>query len=169
MFKKSRALYHHERITRADLGKAAYEVFIRIPFGTALPEELIFRGALLSILSRHHRAGLAAGVTSCFFGLSHIAPALKRRQRTFQTNTGGHDTTLRDDTTFVATSIVATTAAGLLLAWLRYRSGSIVAPWIAHCAANAAGYTAGWLALRRSSESVVAPDGARLAQRFEPA
>jgi membrane protease YdiL (CAAX protease family) len=133
-FERSRALYRADRIAGATAGQAAYEALVRIPLGTALSEEVIFRGALLGVLSRYHRDLVANAVSSLLFGLWHIAPTLSRIHATGQEKSPWQKAAL------VAGSVVLTTAAGFTLAWLRLRSGSIVAPWIAHSAANATGY-----------------------------
>jgi membrane protease YdiL (CAAX protease family) len=136
-----RVFYRAEWITRTPPGQAAYEALVRIPLGTALPEEVIFRGALLAVLSRYHSQGVATAIDSLLFGLWHVAPALKH---TRDTRAGE----LRNKAGQVAGSVAVTAAAGFLLAWLRIRSGSIVAPWLAHSAANVTGYAAVRLAAR---------------------
>ena len=58
--------------------RAAYDVAIRIPLGTALPEELIFRGALFAVLSRSRDRLTAALISSMLFGFWHLGPGLRR-------------------------------------------------------------------------------------------
>lgn len=129
-------LYQEERITNKTPGRAAYDALLRIPLGTALPEELIFRGALLGALLRYLKPWHAATLDSVLFGLWHIAPTMRR----LKTNpvVSGRPPSLQ--AAWVALSVVATAAAGLLLCGLRFSSRSIVAPWMAHSAANAAGF-----------------------------
>ena len=76
--RRSREFYRDPRVTEASAREAAYHVFVRIPFGTALPEELIFRGAILGLLSRYHPPHTAAALSSILFGLWHIAPTVDR-------------------------------------------------------------------------------------------
>jgi membrane protease YdiL (CAAX protease family) len=111
---------------------------------------VIFRGALLGVLSRYHRDLVATAVSSLLFGLWHIAPTLSRIHVTGQAKSPWQKAAL------VAGSVVLTTAAGFTLAWLRLRSGSIVAPWIAHSAANATGYAGVRLATRLDQREDVA-------------
>ena len=75
-FEWLRPFYQEQRVVGASTRRMAYEVLLRIPFGTALSEETIFRGAIPSVMSRHHRPLIAAGVSSLLFGLWHIPPAL---------------------------------------------------------------------------------------------
>src|SRR5262249_60379463 len=53
----------------------------------------------------------------------------------------------------VAGHVATTTMAGLPLAWLRYSSGSILAPVLAHTASNAVGFVAGWTSARASGQA----------------
>ncbi|WP_415975525.1 CPBP family intramembrane glutamic endopeptidase [Rhodococcus sp. 077-4] len=86
-------------------------VLFRIPVGTVLTEELLFRGVLDS----------ASPVLSpIFFGLWHINPAR-----------AAGDT--------VIGTVVATAAAGVVFSWLRSRSGSMLAPALLHYFLNASG------------------------------
>ena len=142
--RRSRHFYRDPRVTDASAREAAYHVFVRIPFGTALPEELIFRGAILGLLSKYHPPHIAAAMSSVLFGLWHIAPTVDR----FESHGDAAMDAPGEAARRVVTSVVATTASGFLLAGLRTRSGSIMAPWMAHSAANASGFVVGWLAAR---------------------
>jgi CAAX protease family protein len=144
--KRLRAFYHDELITSVPPTRAAYEALIRIPICTALPEEVIFRGAVLGTLSRHQHSLLPAVVSSCLFGLWHIVPATKA----IVTHTAAGSTPPGGKIAWLAGSVGLTSIAGLLLAFLRYRSGSIVAPWMAHSAANSTGYLATWFIARKT-------------------
>jgi membrane protease YdiL (CAAX protease family) len=141
---RTRALYGHDEIARMTLSRAMFEVMVRIPLGTALPEELIFRGALLGLLSKRLSPVRATGLTAALFGLWHITPTL-RRLETYTLSAGQRSV---HKAAWVATSVGVTAVAGALLASLRYRSRSLVAPWLVHSAANAAGLGTAWLAAR---------------------
>jgi membrane protease YdiL (CAAX protease family) len=141
LFNKSRDLYGERRIAGATFDRAAYEIWLRIPLGTALPEEMIFRGALLGLFSRRHSPVVATALTSFLFGLWHIAPTIDR----LETNPAIKQRTRAQQMGWVALTVATTSAAGFLLSFLRFRSKSIVAPWLAHSAANAAGFGGGWL------------------------
>lgn len=117
----------------AEEGRSAAEMaFVRIPLGTALAEELLFRSALLGLLLRRTSSRRAARWSSLAFGLWHVPPAAAAHGSgrtfgsTFPLGSGGH----------VLASVLATAAAGKVLAELRLRSRSVLAPVLAHLAAN---------------------------------
>ncbi|HEY7293874.1 MAG TPA: CPBP family intramembrane glutamic endopeptidase, partial [Dehalococcoidia bacterium] len=149
-FERSRPFYRDPRVIAATPAQAAWETFIRIPLATALPEEAIFRGAILGTLSRRRSRLLATAITSGLFGLWHVAPSLER----LATGPGLHGGGRADRAGWVALSVLVTALAGFPLAALRYRSRSIVAPWLGHCAANGAGFAGAWLVAR-----LAPPDG----------
>lgn len=110
-----------------------------IPVGTALFEEIIFRGVLLGVLLRVSKRQAAIVSSSVLFGLWHLPPAL------------GH---ARGEGTAAALGIVVgtlavTTGAGLLFAHLRLRSGSLAAPVLAHATINSFAYLGAVVAGRR--------------------
>ncbi len=77
-FPATQKFFRDERIISAGAPLALYELFIRMPFATAIGEELIFRSALEGIL-RRRRSPLQALLTSAaLFGIWHALPALNR-------------------------------------------------------------------------------------------
>ncbi|MFI8568194.1 CPBP family intramembrane glutamic endopeptidase [Rhodococcus sp. NPDC078407] len=102
------ALRRRVRPSRENL---AEWVLFRIPVGTVLTEELLFRGVL---------DAESAVLSTAFFGLWHIHPAR-----------AAGDTVLG--------TVLATTAAGVVFSWLRSRSGSVLAPALLHYFLNASG------------------------------
>lgn len=68
-------LFNDRRVGERSVAAMLYEVFIRIPFGTVLLEEVAFRGVLLGQLGSrlHWRVGLL--LSSLLFGLWHVLPA----------------------------------------------------------------------------------------------
>jgi hypothetical protein len=148
---RARHFYFDERIVKASLRRMLHEVFVRIPLGTALPEELVFRGALLGLLARRRSSLVAAVTSSVLFGLWHILPTIDR----IESNPGtrhAHGDHLRT-AAVVAATCAATTAGGLGFAWLRLRSRSVVAPILAHVTPNAIGFLGGWAVARLVSSS----------------
>jgi membrane protease YdiL (CAAX protease family) len=104
-----------------------------IPVGTVLVEELAFRGVLDGLLHRVTSPRRAAAVGAAVFGAWHVLP------------------TLRSSGTAAAVgTFVATTLAGLGFSWLRRRSGSLLAPVLAHIATNSFALVVAW-ALSRSN------------------
>jgi membrane protease YdiL (CAAX protease family) len=132
----TRRLLADERITDTTTGEAAFETLVRIPLETALSEELIFRGALLGIALSQRHGGLAVASSSLLFGLWHVYPTIGSIRRASERGVGGSG---GNATSFAAPTagVVATTAvAGAALAWLRLRTGSVIAPALAHAALN---------------------------------
>jgi len=145
----ARRFYFDDRIVNAGIGRMLHEVFVRIPLGTAVPEELVFRGALLGLIARRRSPVVAALASSVLFGLWHILPTIDR----IESNPGTRHTKgdyLRT-AAVVAGTCTATTAAGLGFSWLRFRSKSVVAPILAHVAPNAVGFLGGWAVSRLMS------------------
>ena len=120
----------------------------RITFAAVPPEELTYRSALLGLgLGSGSRAGAVAW-SSALFGLSHILPT---RSTMGQTALGQHlERRPLRQAAFVAGNVAVTGAAGAALGWLRLRSGSVLAPLLAHTALNDAALVAGRLAHRLS-------------------
>ncbi len=92
--------------------EAAYLVLVRIPLGTALTEEVIFRG-ILPELFMSHGAMTAAIVSSLAFGLWHIMPGLNRLL------IGNPGASRGRRLGAVAAAVVLTTLAGLVLVGIR--------------------------------------------------
>jgi membrane protease YdiL (CAAX protease family) len=121
------------------LGQAAlWTVLVVIPLGTVLPEELAFRGLLLALLGR--RYGLLAGtlLSSGLFGLWHVVASLGggTANATMASVVGADaaGTVVR-----VVVTVVFTSLAAVVLCWLRLRSGSLIAPVLAHWTVNGLG------------------------------
>lgn len=114
---------------RADLPTAqlAWQALVRIPVGTALFEEVAFRGVLLAVLLRAASVPVAVAVASMAFGLWHIAPTIETLHLNDVGATWGPVTGV----------VVLTTVVGAAFCWLRLASGSLVAPVLAHWAVNA--------------------------------
>ncbi len=88
---------------------------LHIPVGTVVAEELLFRSVLTALVGPVPQA--------LVFGLWHIRPA-------------------RIEGDSVAGTVLVTGLSGLVFAWLRVRSGSILAPALAHLAVNVGGAVA---------------------------
>ena len=118
----------------------ALQVFVRIPFATALVEELVFRGVILGLGLRDGDRRGALIVSSIAFGLWHIGSALHPERQRATGAWVGHERASAPRV--VLGDVVATTIGGLGFGWLRLRSGSIVAPTTAHAALNGSAYLA---------------------------
>jgi uncharacterized protein len=151
----TRGFFADERVLSSSRRAAVYEVCVRIPLATALPEEAVFRGVLLSVLLRSHTLATSIAWTSALFGLWHVLPTLD----TIRTNP------IRDVlprgwlgyAAAVGTAIPATASTGVLLALLRNRSGSVVAPFLMHTTINATAYVSGRLSGRHPAGHIDHP------------
>lgn len=105
-------------------------LLLGIPLGTVWSEEAAYRGALGTVAA--DAFGLAGGrlVQAGAFGLSHIADAR---------STGAP----------VVPTVLVTGLAGWVFGWLYERSGSLIAPALAHLAINESGAIAA-LALEKA-------------------
>jgi len=138
----ARPILRDERVAGLSGRSIAYQVMVRIPLGTVLWEETAFRGVLQAALSRVMTGGAAIAVTSAVFGIWHVRPtagALRVNERA-----GGPGRTLAG----VGSGVAATAAGGVLLSWLRVRSGSLAAPMLLHLATNCGGALAAWAVAR---------------------
>jgi uncharacterized protein len=129
----ARPLLGDKRIASLDGRAAAYQALIRIPVGTALWEEIAFRGVLQAALRRVMPKNAAIAVTSCVFGVWHIRPTLQALRANELAGARGRTVA------GVAAAVATTTAGGVLFSWLRERSGSLTAPILLHVATNSGG------------------------------
>jgi membrane protease YdiL (CAAX protease family) len=107
-----------------------YGTAIRIPFGTAVPEEIIFRGVLLAALRRRSAWWPAVLWSSAVFGLWHIGPTIVLAR------VNALDTSALATAAVVAGAVATTTAAGVGFCLLRRWGGGVLAPVLAHTATN---------------------------------
>jgi membrane protease YdiL (CAAX protease family) len=138
----TRSYLADDRFLGVSGGRAMYEAMVRIPFGTALGEEIIFRGALLGLFLRRFTVGRAILVSSLLFGLWHILPAFD----SLATNPAGDvlDSPI-EVAGAVAGTVVSTAVAGAVFAMVRLRASSVAAPVVLHFGLNGSAYVAGWL------------------------
>src|SRR5215471_4735502 len=132
----ARPLLGDKRIAALDGRAAAYQALIRIPVGTALWEEIAFRGVLQAALCRVMPKTTAIAVTSCLFGAWHIRPTMQGLRA------NGLAGTRARAVAGVAAAVATTTAGGVVFSWLRERSGSLTAPILLHVATNSGGLIA---------------------------
>ncbi len=135
----------HDSRAQIDGGRLLYELGVSIVLLTAIPEELACRGVLLGSALGLWSPWRASLITSALFGLWHIAPTL----HTMQDNhaVAGVSAGVGGQVLLVLGSIAVTFAAGLVFCWLRLRSRSLIAPIMAHVAANGLALTVAWFAV----------------------
>jgi membrane protease YdiL (CAAX protease family) len=125
----------------------AYQVFIRIPLGTAVTEELLFRGALFAT---YRAAGatdvVAALCTAMAFGLWHISPTVLLVR--INDPEAGH----RKVRAAVTGAVLFTSIAALGLTWLRLETNGLFVPIMLHAGVNSVGTLAAVLAARRAGD-----------------
>ena len=137
-----RPLLTDARVAGLDGGGLAYQVLVSIPLGTVVWEEVAFRGVLLAALARLLSLPAATVVSATVFGVWHVRPTLDALAVNDLVD-GPVLTGLA-----VLLGCLATALAGLILAWLRLRSGSLLAPALLHLATNSLGALAAATALR---------------------
>jgi membrane protease YdiL (CAAX protease family) len=104
-------------------------LLVDIPVGTVWAEESAYRGALGNMAAEAFGPELGRLLQAAAFGLSHIADARSTGEPMVPT-------------------VLVTGAAGWVFGWLATRSGSLLAPVLAHLAVNEAGAVAALLAQR---------------------
>lgn len=121
-----------ERVTRLDSSELAYNVLVRIPLGTVLWEEVAFRAVLLAALARVLPLRQAVALSAAVFGVWHVRPTLSA----LAVNDVAAGPGLLGLTLLAC---LGTAVAGVFLAWLRLRSGSLLAPALLHLSTNSLG------------------------------
>ncbi|MGI9643024.1 MAG: CPBP family intramembrane glutamic endopeptidase [Acidimicrobiia bacterium] len=132
----SRGFFEDDRVLTDNSFNRWFVPVVRIPLGTALFEEVLFRSVLLGALLTLVAPWRAAAISACAFGVWHIVPALEAAD-------GSAVAVLGE----VLGIVVVTTVAGMAFAALRLWSGSVVAPTLAHVATNSFAYAAALVAL----------------------
>jgi uncharacterized protein len=130
-------------------GRLAYELGVSIVLLTAIPEEFAFRGVLLGSALRMWGPWRASLVTSFLFGLWHIAPTLGTMSDNHEFR--GVAASVAGQSLVVFGAIAVTFAAGLIFCWLRLKSGSLIAPVMAHAATNGLALTVAWFTVHHAS------------------
>ncbi|WP_405714302.1 CPBP family intramembrane metalloprotease [Streptomyces xanthophaeus] len=140
----TRGLFEDRRYEAMDGGEVMLRVFVLVPVGTVLVEEIAFRGVLYGLVHRARGAVPATVVSSLLFGLWHVLPSLHLAAAKPAVNSVVGDSGL-GAVLAVLGAVLFTAAAGVLFCELRRRSGSLLAPVGLHWAVNAFGYLVGYL------------------------
>ncbi|WP_099038400.1 Rv0804 family intramembrane glutamic endopeptidase [Mycobacterium neglectum] len=98
-------------------------LLLGIPLGTVASEEAAYRGALGTVAAEAFGPAGGRLVQAAAFGLSHIADARSTNEP-------------------IVPTVLVTGLAGWIFGWLYERSGSLIAPMLAHLAINEAGAVA---------------------------
>jgi membrane protease YdiL (CAAX protease family) len=138
----TRPVLRDERVVGLSGRSVAYQVMVRIPIGTVLWEETAFRGILQAALCRVMPGGAAIAATNGVFGIWHIRPTAGALR------VNGLADGPRQTMAAVGWGVAVTAAGGVLLSWLRVRSGSLAAPILLHLATNCGGALTAWAVAR---------------------
>jgi uncharacterized protein len=127
------------------LGDLLYELVVGVVLLTAIPEEFAFRGVLLGCAVELWGPLRGALAVSALFGLWHVQPTLA----TMGDNpaVSGASGSPAGRAVVVLGAVAVTFAGGLVFAWLRLRSRSLLAPVLAHAATNGLGLAVAWVVL----------------------
>lgn len=124
------------RLTRLSTRGTLWRLLVQIPVGTALAEEVVFRGVLpLFLHDPRHPAWTSPALASALFGLWHLLPA--HEEASANRTAPGR---------CMAGTVISTTIAGGILHRLRTRAGHVAAPAALHFATNGLGLLAARMA-----------------------
>ncbi|MCB0914541.1 MAG: CPBP family intramembrane metalloprotease [Actinobacteria bacterium] len=135
------------RTANMGVGRFLYEAFLRIPFGTALMEEVAFRGVLLAAVSGAWGTVWGVAVSSVLFGFWHLLPALEFHESSSTTDRLGNN--WRGKLLTVAGQVVGTGLAGVVFCLVRLGSDSLLPAIALHASLNALGFALSWAFARR--------------------
>ena len=130
MLPAAREAFRDDRIIDGSIGLSLYHALIRVPIGTALYEEVLFRGIVFGMLARRTSPLVAALWSSLLFGVWHVLPALDA----IETNPIGD--AFGGSWEPLVAAVISTFVASMVFVWIRLYSGSILAPIIVHVASN---------------------------------
>lgn len=151
---RTRGWFDDERVLDLDTGETLLRGLVEIPLGTAVYEEVVFRGVVLGLALRRLPPLPAVAATSALFGLWHVLPSLRDREHNPATR-GRHPAAVTGAT------VANTALVGVGLAWQRLRTGSVAAPILTHTASNAVAFLAAATLARRRRDGPGAPPAHR--------
>jgi membrane protease YdiL (CAAX protease family) len=124
-----------------NLDSALVSAFVLIPLQTVIPEELLFRGIITGTLLERHSVRFAIGVQALLFGLWHVVSStgLASGNQGIGSVVGGGTAGMLLG---ILGAVAFTGAAGVVLGWVRWRTGSLLPSIALHWAANGAGAVA---------------------------
>jgi membrane protease YdiL (CAAX protease family) len=153
-YRRTAAAVADDRIAGTTASQVAFRALVRVPAGTALLEEVAFRGVLFALTAPAGRVQ-AALWSSAAFGLWHVAPAYNQLRANGVVDSRSRSAVVA----LISLSVVATFAAGLLLVCLRILFGGLAAPFALHASLNSLSTVAAYLAHHRTAAKVPPPAG----------
>lgn len=142
-----RALLDDDRLEAVSDRELWYRLLVRFPLGTALFEEVWFRGVLPAAL-RQNSARFPELVSTAAFAAWHLIPTATA----INANPSGRSLTFGRRAGLVIGGSVAAGLAGLGFVAMRNVSSNLAAPWIAHGVLNGLTFSIG-LQHRRAVQS----------------
>ena len=130
-------LFRDERVAFLPTPLALWHLSVRIPLGTVVPEEVVFRGVLPALLASDQDASwLPAALPALLFGLWHVLPSLElaRASAGVRRFVGGRAPGA------VALAFGVSALAGYVFHLLRQRTGHLAAPVLVHLTTNLVGF-----------------------------
>jgi membrane protease YdiL (CAAX protease family) len=145
---RSRRYFLDQRARDQGTAEVAYNALVRFPLGTALFEEVAFRGVVEAVW-RHEGASetAAALADAALFTAWHLVPTAQA----LAGNPAAEKLPSRSSRAMAVGGGALLSGLGALgFGWLRRRSGSVLAPWLTHAAFNTASYLTGVIVWRRA-------------------
>ena len=142
--------FNDSRTAQMGVGGVIYHAALRIPIGTALMEDVAFRGVLLAVFSSAWGTIWGVTASSLLFGIWHVLPALEFHDASSTTDRLGSG--WRGKLTTVAGQVVGTGAAGVGFCLVRIFSDSLLPSIALHASLNALGFAMSWAFGRRLRE-----------------
>jgi membrane protease YdiL (CAAX protease family) len=133
--------FEDDRAAGIGIAGLLYQVLLRIPVGTAIFEEIAFRGVLVGLGRRLWTPRSGTTVAALLFGIWHITPSLSLADA--NATASGMPVAW-----VVVLAVLGTTTVGWVLTYLRDRSGSLATPILLHVATNSVAFAAAWVILR---------------------
>ena len=132
---KARRLLDDQRLDGVGRQEAAYRVAVRFPVGTALFEEVLFRGVLPQAFPFRtaSRRDLAA---ASVFAIWHLIPTASA----LRANPASKDMSSTKKVAAIVGGSLASGLAGLGFSALRRGTSSVAAPWLVHASYNATAF-----------------------------
>lgn len=142
----TRDLFDDARVGDVSAWGMAYQVLLRIPFGTVVFEEVAFRGVLLGMLLRRTTTVRAVAWSSALFGLWHVLPAIGVEER--NPVLGDVFTGTAGAVAAVVLAVIGTGLAGVVFCLVRLAGRNLVAPVLMHVATNSVVFLVAWFVIR---------------------
>ena len=142
----TRELFADRRVDQHSVPLLLYHTLVRIPLGTVVLEETLFRGVLLGLPLRRWSPRAAVAFSSILFGLWHLLPA--RDVSGFNPLVAAATQGALRHLLSIVLAVTATALAGVVFCWMRLRTRSLAAPAVLHLAGNSLAYLIAWIVLR---------------------